>query len=263
MNAWQSSSSIQQGENHPNYKENHVHRTTHIGGERKRGGLIIFHDVPQTTSAQDSRQLPNRQATAPIEADNRLKSNGVPMRARSESVHRVASTSSGFLSVPKGSDRNKRLTPEVEVEEDVHRMNSEANDLRERSRTQTSDIPLQDLKTLETQFPPFGRLHSLTNGRVQQLKQTAGSSRLLPLVTPPGGSRDVVLPIHERETPQIMKNKLMRGEQSRPLPSSLASSSIANNVKPSRRRSSFTMRGKRTSTQFDNTGLLSESSAWL
>ncbi|TFY50902.1 hypothetical protein EVG20_g11265, partial [Dentipellis fragilis] len=118
----------------------------------------------------------------------------------------------------KGRDRDVPATarPDREVDEDVRQMETEADDLRRQSRAHPSS---------DTSKP-----HS--------------SSQYT----------DTILPLAPRETPQIEKNKAMRGESSQPSGSGGAGGPGGGH----RRRSSLSMRGKRTSTSFATTGIISE-----
>ena len=99
-----------------------------------------------------------------------------------------------------------------DTDEDVRIMTSEADDLRRQSRAhvETRDTALADIS--QTRSKPRSTSHM-----------------------------DSTLPLEPRETPQIEKNRQLRGEGGH------------------RRRSSVNMRGKRASTNFENTGVISES----
>jgi kinetochore protein Mis13/DSN1 len=68
----------------------------------------------------------------------------------------------------------------------------------------------------------------------------------------PMHSRDSLVPLPERETPEITKNKILRreivgGERKRPVEKD-----------GGRRKSSMTGRGKRVSSSFENAGVIGE-----
>lgn len=161
------------------------------------------------------------------------------------------------------------------AEEEVRRMNSEANVLREQSRALAASVPSGALQ-VDFKFPPPPG--TTVKSRVRQLQGKSGAGRrnLGGLGTPPmkSAGRDSMQPVIEQETPQIAKNKLLRGEH----PSMKLSAVPSQSVEPemtagsriasgsdlgttaaghSRRRSSISMRGKRVSTSFETTGVIS------
>ncbi|KAI6039759.1 Mis12-Mtw1 protein family-domain-containing protein [Pisolithus marmoratus] len=107
---------------------------------------------------------------------------------------------------------------EPELDEDIRQMENETDDLRRRSRAKEST-------NQSLQFPP--------SSSSTQRQHTA----------------DTIQPLPQCETPQIIRNKLMptsphspRTPQSHQTP----------------RRTSMSMRGKRISTSFENTGVISQ-----
>lgn len=116
---------------------------------------------------------------------------------------------------------------EPEVEEDVRLMQSETDTLRQQTRVAESTNGIN---------PAFHFPVPSTNGRTN-----TKTSRAPPSV--PRGravARETSLPVPDQETPQIMRNKLMRGTPGH-----------------TRRKSSLT-RGKRISSTYVNTGVISK-----
>ncbi|KAL5504421.1 hypothetical protein ACEPAH_8496 [Sanghuangporus vaninii] len=158
----------------------------------------------------------------------------------------------------KGRDVPAGTAGDNEVEEDVRQMNSEADNLRDRSRASIANMTPAAM-TVELEFPP--PKSSAPNGgksRVQQLKghfEPGGPSQT---------DREGTIPIAEQETPQIVRNRLFRGESRPPPESSSGQSRTSGSSGPpsssgpgsSRRRSSFSMRGKRVSSTFESTGII-------
>ncbi|KAF7794758.1 hypothetical protein EIP86_005896 [Pleurotus ostreatoroseus] len=116
---------------------------------------------------------------------------------------------------------------EPEVEEDVRLMQSETDSLRRQTRVAESTNGINT----SFQFPAAS-----TNGRTN-----TKTSRALPSESRGRAvTRETSLPIPDQETPQIMRNKLMRGTPGH-----------------TRRKSSLT-RGKRISSTYVNTGVITQ-----
>ena len=144
-----------------------------------------------------------------------------------------------------------------EVEEAVRQMNSEADNLRDRTRASIANMTPAAME-VDLDLPP-----TVTNGKpakakTRQLKTQQGGRAGAP-DTPTRGGREGTMPVMEQETPKITKNRVMRGEQK--IPSSLGAGDPANGGRPqnlTRRRSSFSSRGKRSSSSYESTGIISK-----
>ena len=149
---------------------------------------------------------------------------------------------------------------EQEVEEDVRMMNSEADDLRDRSRASIANMA-PDAMNVDFPIRPSASKPPSKGGksRAQQPppQRQGSTSRGEPPETPRSRSaQDRMMPIQEEETPQIDKNREFRGQLSRRASSSSISDS-GELTGSARRRNSMGMRGKRASSTFD-TGIISE-----
>ncbi|KAI6098322.1 Mis12-Mtw1 protein family-domain-containing protein [Pisolithus croceorrhizus] len=120
---------------------------------------------------------------------------------------------------------------EPELDEDIRQMENETDDLRRRSRAKEST-------NQSLQFP-----HSSSSAQRQH-------------------TADTIQPLPECETPQIVRNKLMR--EGPPLSNhhdsepSTPHSPRTPQAQQTPRRTSLSMRGKRVSTSFENTGVISQ-----
>lgn len=199
-------------------------------GEEQPGGLVIVRaptlrpSSPQNNTLQpngDSSHLSRRLSPVP----QSLPSSDSLVRGTSRPPSIKPKT--GPSRAPTGGDRCNGLATmreEPELDEDVRRMEVETNDLRRRSQAKEST-------TQSSQRP-----HSIANS----------SSERYPL--------DALQPIAECETPQIERNKLLREGQ--PLPRRREPSTPHSSTPQHSRRSSLSMRGKRISTSFENTGVI-------
>ncbi|KAI0760969.1 Mis12-Mtw1 protein family-domain-containing protein [Trametes elegans] len=182
-----------------------------LNGEEQPGGLVIVrapapgNRTLQIEPVRSESRAPSRQPSAQPQTSQSTKPPSKKLRAEGSS-----------RAVGKAKERDVYATTRAdpEVDEDVRQMQSEADSLRRRSQAaeQAAGHAQGDI-----QFP-------------------ARSSR-----PPDPSSRrniDTMVPIAQQETPQIEKNKLMRGESGH------------------RRRSSVS-RGKRISSSFETTGVIS------
>lgn len=159
-------------------------------------------------------------------------------------------------------------------------MLSEADNLRDRSRADAARLTPAALR-VDFTFPPSSQPRSSqpafggARNRLRQLQTQSAE----PQSTPPPKSKDGLMPIAEQETPQIAKNRAMRDghpsqqqaqQQPPPAPSSSAGSMLPPQARRptvmdtpghSRRRSSLSMRGKRVSASYENSGIISACSS--
>lgn len=139
-----------------------------------------------------------------------------------------ADTDSVVAKGAKGKERETLASnrTEPEVDEDVRQMQSEADSLRRQSRAAESAIAVNPA----FQIPPPS-----TNGRSNKSSRPPPSQSRGRAI-----SRETSQPIPQQETPQIERNKMMRADPGH-----------------TRRKSSLT-RGKRISSSYVNTGVISE-----
>ncbi|THH17899.1 hypothetical protein EW146_g3002 [Bondarzewia mesenterica] len=206
-----------------------------LNGEEQPGGLVIIRAPPSRPPSSQNLNPPS--STTP-------PSDSVPLHATthtrittSKPPSKKFKTSSGTSDlVPrpsgKGKERDLRASahPEPDVDEDVRVMEFEANDLRRQSRVQEEGTFLPSNSELQ-----FGSPSSKGKNKSRH--------------------RDISLPLAPRETPQIEKNRSLRQGLLQPSQQSHSGQ---------RRKSSLSMRGKRTSSNFESTGVISEHiPSWL
>ncbi|KAI0649521.1 Mis12-Mtw1 protein family-domain-containing protein [Trametes meyenii] len=182
-----------------------------LNGEEQPGGLVIVRAPAPTNHALRIEPLPaesrapSRQPSVQPQAPQLTKPPAKKLRADGSS-----------RSVGKAKERDVYATTRTdpEVDEDVRQMQSETDTLKRRSQAaeQAAGSAPRDFE-----FPA-------------RPSRTFGSSSRRDV--------DTVMPIAQQETPQIEKNKIMRGETGH------------------RRRSSVS-RGKRISSSFETTGVIS------
>ncbi|EIW57165.1 uncharacterized protein TRAVEDRAFT_149392 [Trametes versicolor FP-101664 SS1] len=181
-----------------------------INGEEQPGGLVIVRAPSQANRTLHIEPLPaepraaSRQPSVQPQASQSTKPAAKKLRADGSS-----------RAVGKSKDRDVYATTRAdpEVDEDVRQMQSEADTLRRRSQA------------------------------AEQVASAASGAFDFPARTPRPATTsrrniDTVMPVAQQETPQIEKNKLMRGETGH------------------RRRSSVS-RGKRISSSYEATGVIS------
>ncbi|KAH8112630.1 Mis12-Mtw1 protein family-domain-containing protein [Phellopilus nigrolimitatus] len=244
-------------------------------GEEKIGGLVIKRGPPTRPQPSQDTQPPLSRAS-PFETERSTNAGPSASKPPSKVSSKPSTTKStagpAFARIrKKGKDRDVSAEGggEREVEEDVRQMNTEADDLRDRSRASMASMTPAALR-VDFQFPPSNPPNpSAGKSRVRQLQEQAGAA---PVnggafgTPPPQTARDTMMPIVEQETPQIKKNKLFRGESmQRPAPidfgkppSNVSGSGPSSEESSghSRRRSSLSMRGKRSSSSFESTGII-------
>ncbi|KAI5119965.1 hypothetical protein M0805_004345 [Coniferiporia weirii] len=218
-------------------------------GQEKIGGLLITRGPPaRSQSSQDTERPQSRNAPSETEQSANAGPSTLkpPSRASSRPPSSTTTAGPAFSRVrKKGKERDisaDRVGGEREVEEDVRQMNTEADGLRDRSRASMASMSSAALN-VDFTFPPDKPPNpGPTKTRVRQLQEQAGvasASNGDGFGTPSRPARDTMLPITERETPQIVKNKLFR-----------------ESLGHSRRRSSMGMRGKRISSTYESTGII-------
>ncbi|KAL5476599.1 hypothetical protein ACEPAI_3279 [Sanghuangporus weigelae] len=233
----------------------------------KKGNFIITRkpSVPPQSSQDTSREPqrpPSRATHSGTEGISSATATGPSTsKPRSKPPSAASTTDPAFARVRKkgkGRDVPAGTTGDNEVEEDVRQMNSEADNLRDRSRASIASMTPAAM-TIELEFPP--PKSSAPNGGKSRVQQLKGQFE-------PGGpsqtDREGTIPIAEQETPQIVRNRLFRGESRPPPESGLGQSRTTGTSGPpsssgsgsSRRRSSFSMRGKRVSSTFESTGII-------
>ncbi|KAH7928300.1 hypothetical protein BV22DRAFT_1083444 [Leucogyrophana mollusca] len=242
-------------------------------GEEQPGGLFIVRAraaSPQQSSSQPvvgtssqpvftNSSQPVINTTAPPRAHSRPPpSSSQPTPGPSKSKppsKKFKAESSRAATKAKVHDGIPTTTREdPELDEDVRQMEDETDHLRRRSRAKETVNP-------EFQFPPSkppSQRH--TSDAIQRHLHD-------PLQRRPN---DALQPLAESETPQIERNKLMREgllplPRARtpqppppPLPPQTSQHEHSRHTPQHSRRSSMSMRGKRISTSFETTGVISQ-----
>ncbi|KAI0749291.1 Mis12-Mtw1 protein family-domain-containing protein [Daedaleopsis nitida] len=178
-----------------------------LNGEEQPGGLVIVRASGPTRSLQ-IEPVPSDSRGSSVQPQPLLSSKPPSKKLRAEGSSRA---------VGKAKQRDVYATSraEPEVDEDVRQMQSETDSLRRRS--QAAGLAAGSMNG-DVGFPP----------RTPRAPGSSSSKRNL----------DTTEPVAARETPQIEKNKMMRGETGH------------------RRRSSVS-RGKRVSSSYEATGVIS------
>ena len=193
-------------------------------GEEQPGGLIIVRAPVQRTisplNPPTSQPLPTTTSYSASRPPS-SHSQPLPSAAPGPSKHPLKKFKADSSRAPtnaKSRDVLATTREEPELDEDVRQMESETDHLRSRSRAK------------EAAYPSF------------QLPSTAHT----PSKRHPS---DAIQPLPESDTPQIERNKLMREGPFVPRTPQTQTPSHS-------RRSSMSMRGKRISTSFENTGVI-------
>ncbi|PSS32065.1 hypothetical protein PHLCEN_2v2172 [Hermanssonia centrifuga] len=207
-------------------------------GEEKPGGLVIVrapsHIPSPDPQANPPQSLlpPRLQPHAPsAQPAVHLTTNG---NSTNPPAKKYRADTEPVTSKPatKGKERDDSAnTPEVD--EDVRQMQSETNSLRQRSRAAEAASSFGTMNPA-FQFPP-----PPTNGHTP-ITQPSSSRSSRPPHSRGRTVRETSEALPLQETPQIQKNKMMRGDGGH-----------------SRRRSSVS-RGKRISSSFENTGVIAQ-----
>ncbi|KIJ60374.1 hypothetical protein HYDPIDRAFT_117290 [Hydnomerulius pinastri MD-312] len=202
----------------------------HIGEEQPGGLIIVRAPAPRSLSPQthfSSQPLTTTTSRPPSRPPSSLSQ---PLPSTSTSIvpgpskppsKKFKADSSRAPTSAKPRDVLATTREEPELDEDIRQMESETDHLRSRSRAKETVNPA-------FQFPP---------------PSTTPSKRRIP---------DALQPLPESETPQIERNKLLREGQ--PVPKAPTQTQTPQHS----RRSSMSMRGKRISTSFENTGVISQ-----
>lgn len=189
-------------------------------GEEQPGGLVIVRasstrppsqPPPSQSEAQPHQRPPSRSAS--VQPPQQHPPNANAAKPPSKKFRADTIDTAAQQRTAKGREREPPpgLRSEPEMDEDVRQMQSETNNLRhQKSRVANGAI------NPAFQFPAEPTTPE-DNHRI----------------------RPVMQPIATSETPQILKNKIMRGEV------------------PNPRRKSSISRGKRASSSFENTGVIS------
>ncbi|KAF8589354.1 hypothetical protein K439DRAFT_1657984 [Ramaria rubella] len=204
-----------------------------LKGEKKAGGLIITPLPPTSNAAAGSSSI--HSIAPPSRPPSSQRSNHHPKHPPDKLnsiLDQPGSSTAAALnkkSKSKGKEKARGAVPltrqDLEVEEDIRRMNAE----RERLRVREADAQSQSMEFTEPLLPPPS---SIPRRRQSGFASGSGPS------TPGGTTIDITQPIPLRDTPTIDRNRAMRGEP------------------VERRRSSLSRRGKRASSSFENTGVI-------
>ncbi|KAI6033370.1 Mis12-Mtw1 protein family-domain-containing protein [Pisolithus marmoratus] len=196
-------------------------------GEAQPGGLVI---VRAPASSQPVFATVSR-----LPPPSRPHSSSQPLPSSTNAVGHPSKklkldASSRAPTGAKQRDVMATTREEPELDEDIRQMENETDDLRRRSRAKEST----------NQSPQFPSSSSSTHRQ-----HTA----------------DTIQPLPQCETPQIVRNKLMR--QGPPLSNHDKEPTSPHSPRTPQphqtpRRTSMSMRGKRISTSFENTGVISQ-----
>ncbi|KAI0707056.1 Mis12-Mtw1 protein family-domain-containing protein [Earliella scabrosa] len=180
-----------------------------LNGEEQPGGLVIVRAPGPASRSLHIEPVPSESRSASVQPQTLLP----PSKPPSKKLRADGSS----RAVGKAKEREVYTTnrAEPEVDEDVRQMQSETDTLRRRSQAAAEQAA--GSLGADVQFPP------------RTPRPPNSSSRR---------NVDTTEPIAQRETPQIEKNKMMRGETGH------------------RRRSSVS-RGKRVSSSYEATGVIS------
>ncbi|KAI1797063.1 Mis12-Mtw1 protein family-domain-containing protein [Ganoderma leucocontextum] len=185
-----------------------------LNGEEQPGGLVIVRAPAPTKSSLHIEPVPAepRAPSRQPSAQPQSQPQSQPSRPPAKKLRADGS----LRAVGKAKDRGVYATTRAdpEVDEDVRQMQWETDTLRRKS--QAAGRAAGSLNS-DVQFPP-------------RTPRAPGSSSRRDV--------DTVAPLAQQETPQIEKNKIMRGETGH------------------RRRSSVS-RGKRASSSYETTGIIS------
>ncbi|KAF9232961.1 Mis12-Mtw1 protein family-domain-containing protein [Melanogaster broomeanus] len=198
--------------------------------EEQPGGLIIVRAPPsRPLSPQNHSSSQPLTITTSRSSSRPPSSHSQPLPSTSTSTasgpskpasKKFKADASRAPTSAKSRDVLATMREEPELDEDIRQMESETDHLRSRSRAKEAVNP-------SFQFPP---------------SSSTPAKRHIP---------DSLQPLHDSETPQIERNKHMRDGQ--PLPRTPQTHTPSHS-----RRSSMSMRGKRISTSFENTGVISQ-----
>ncbi|KAM5539274.1 hypothetical protein V8D89_007147 [Ganoderma adspersum] len=185
-----------------------------LNGEEQPGGLVIVRAPAPTKSSLHIEPVPAEPRAPSRQSSAQPQSQ--PHSQQSRPAAKKLRADGSVRAVGKAKEREvyAATRADPEVDEDVRQMQSEADTLRRKS--QAAEQAAGSLNT-DVQFPP-------------RTPRAPGSSSRRDV--------DTVAPLAQQETPQIEKNKIMRGETGH------------------RRRSSVS-RGKRASSSYETTGIIS------
>ena len=195
-----------------------------VNGEEQPGGLVIVRAPAPTKSSLHIEPVPAESRAPSRQPSTQPQSQSQPQSQPSRPAAKKLRADGSVRAVGKAKDREvyAATRADPEVDEDVRQMQSETDTLRRKS--QAAEQAAASLNG-DVQFPP-------------RTPRAPGSG--------PSSRRDVdtVAPLAQQETPQIEKNKIMRGETGH------------------RRRSSVS-RGKRATSSYESTGVICEWHAHL
>ena len=202
-----------------------------VVGEEQPGGLVIIRAPPARSSSQDVHpihivpQQPSiRASSVPVHPQTHLNGNSLRPPAKKLKADGVGNL-----------QRARSTTPSLRTDHDTEEETRQSED------RQTTQSEIDVLK-------PRSRLPDSTNSSINPAFQfpppeAGGVSRpQKPPSQQRGRIREMTQPLPLQETPEIRKNKIMRGE-----------------VLPGHtRRKSSLSRGKRISSTFESTGVIGE-----
>ncbi|KAG1835148.1 Mis12-Mtw1 protein family-domain-containing protein [Suillus variegatus] len=197
-------------------------------GEEQPGGLVIVRAPISRPTTPQNNHSSSQPSTTTTQAPSRLPSSlSQPIPSSSIAgpskppAKRFKADSSRAPTSAKPRDVPSSTREEPELDEDIRQMESETVHLRQRSRA-------KDAIDSSFKFPPSTPKHT---------------SQRYP--------SDALHPLPDSETPQIERNKLLREGVSLP-------PRTPQRTPQHSRRTSMSARGKRISTSFENTGVITQ-----
>lgn len=227
-----------------------------IVGTEKIGGLVITRGAPSRSQSTQPPLAPS-QATPALVDDGPVAGPSTIRKPPSKPPSSNGTNLSRVRRKGREMDTRGEVEGDGDVEEDVRQMNSETADLRDRTRASIANMT-PGAKEIDLDLPPTNTINGKPlKSKVRQLKTQQGGKSAI-VETPTKGGREGMMPVMEQETPQIAKNRLMRGEQKVPSSLGIGVSSNGQQGGLTRRRSSFSSRGKRSSSSYESTGIISQ-----
>ncbi|KAG1821579.1 Mis12-Mtw1 protein family-domain-containing protein [Suillus subaureus] len=208
-------------------KPNGASKRKYIGEEQPGGLVIVRAPISRPTTPQNNypSSQPSTTTTRPPSRPPSSLSQPIPSSSiagpSKPPAKRFKADSSRAPTGVKPRDVPSSTREEPELDEDIRQMESETVHLRQRSRA-------KDAIDSSFKFPPSTPKHT---------------SQRYP--------SDALRPLPDSETPQIERNKLLREGVSLPL-------RTPQRTPQHSRRTSMSARGKRISTSFENTGVITQ-----
>ncbi|KAF8650299.1 hypothetical protein AX16_005307 [Volvariella volvacea WC 439] len=235
-----------------------------IGAEEQPGGLLIVRATPtsfppsqplnsERPSAQPPSRPPSQQALRQAPPSTLPSSQPIPstslkppqkkFRAESQPPPSTSALRNGYKT--NSLTRSRDFSNDEDMERDVREMESEVDALKRSSRAHVSTDTSINSSLRFSSLGPGG-----PNGKERSIDKS--KSKVV----------DVSLPLPEHDTPTIVRNKKLRegamqAISNGPQPQRSMSEEPSETSGSRRRRSSFSSRGKRISSSYQATGVIS------